>query len=58
MLSLSNLIISLLSAESIVVVFERGPDSQFLQCKTHIKEQFVNINYGGVDESIRLLMSG
>ena len=43
--------------DSRLVVSEGGSDSQFLQCKTHVKEQFVDIDYGGVDESIGLLMS-
>ena len=43
--------------DSHLVVSERGFDSQFPQCKTHVKEQFVDIDYGGVDESIGLLMS-
>ena len=43
--------------ESRLVMSERGSDGQLLQCKTHVKEQFVDIDYGGVDESIRLLMS-
>ena len=43
--------------DSHLVVSERGSDSQLLQCKTHVKEQFVDIDYGGVDDSIGLLMS-
>lgn len=57
MSSLGNLIILLSSAGSVVIMSDRWLDSQFLQCKTYVKEQFVDIDYGGFDESIELLMS-